>query len=118
MPAPSPLAIATSSVLRLVKEEASYRTELEDQESKLQRFQQNGAADDENLDYQLKQEQRAIDETKAMFPQLRQRIEDAVDKLLQQLSAEQSAGSESNAEEITKAKEAIAEAKKGIREIA
>ncbi|KAI9761676.1 MAG: hypothetical protein M4579_000910 [Chaenotheca gracillima] len=117
MPAPSPLSIATSSVLRLVKEEGSYHKELEQQEARLQRFQNGGSAEDENAEYQLKQEKRAIDETKAIFPQLRKRIEDGVGKLEQQLEAEQSAGSDSNVEEITKGKQAIADAKAALREI-
>lgn len=59
MPPPSPLAIATSSVRRLLKEEASYHKELEDEEVKVKDLEekiQNGeAGDDENNDYLLRQ---------------------------------------------------------------
>lgn len=62
MPAPSDLAIATSAVQRLVKEEASYRDELLRQEAhvtKLEKDVNEGGADlDENAEYMLKQEVR------------------------------------------------------------
>ncbi len=58
MPSPSQLAIATSSVQRLIKEEASYYKELTKQEARLQqteRAQGHGDAD-ENADFTLRQE--------------------------------------------------------------
>jgi tubulin-specific chaperone A len=55
MPAPSQLAIATSSVQRLVKEEASYHKELSQQEARLAKLQANKEGD-ENAEFQLKQE--------------------------------------------------------------
>lgn len=55
MPAPSKLSIATSSVRRLVKEEASYHKELAQQEERIQKLEQGGGGD-ENAEYQLKQE--------------------------------------------------------------
>lgn len=54
MPAPSRLAIATSAVTRLVKEEASYHKELEQQKASIAKLEQGGG--DENAEYQLKQE--------------------------------------------------------------
>jgi len=51
MGAPSKLAIATSSVNRLVKEEASYHKEVEQQEARIVKLEQ--ANGDE---YELKQE--------------------------------------------------------------
>jgi len=54
MPAPSKLSIATSSVKRLIKEEASYHKELEQQEERIKKLEQSGG--DENAEYQLKQE--------------------------------------------------------------
>ena len=54
--APSQLSIATSSLLRLVKEEASYHKELEQQQSRLLKSEQCGG--DENADYTIKQEVR------------------------------------------------------------
>ena len=56
MPPPSQLAIATSSVLRLVKEEASYHKELQQQEARIEELQKGGG--DENAEFQLKQEVR------------------------------------------------------------
>jgi hypothetical protein len=52
----------------------------------------------------------AIEETKAVFPPLRQRITDALQKLEDQLEATESNGA--SADEVTKAKEVIAQAKK------
>lgn len=54
MPPPTKLAVATSSVLRLVKEEASYHKELEQQASRIKKLEQG--SEDENAEYQLKQE--------------------------------------------------------------
>ena len=63
MPPPSSLAIATSSLLRLVKEESSYHSELETQGSRLrsalEKQQQNkGDEDDdeENGEFMIKQQ--------------------------------------------------------------
>ena len=60
MPAPSRLAIATSAVSRLVKEEASYHEELKAQEKRVANLiaTENRARDDENdnFAYELKQE--------------------------------------------------------------
>ncbi|KAK4958713.1 tubulin folding cofactor A [Elasticomyces elasticus] len=113
MAPPSQLSIATSSVNRLVKEEASYHKELEQQHARIAKLDEGRG--DENAEYQLRQEQKAIEETKAMFPALRQRIKDALAKLEQQL--EKNEGSADPAE-ITKAKEAVASAQKAIRESA
>jgi tubulin-specific chaperone A len=73
---------------------------------------------------------RAIDETKAMFPQLRNRIQESLAKLEQQLvsllrqtsfllmflTPKQAQGEQNNPEEITKAQEAVALAKNAIKE--
>lgn len=60
MPPPSPLAIATGSVQRLVKEEASYHKELVDQEKELQAAEEKIKAgqDDEdgNASFMVKQQ--------------------------------------------------------------
>jgi hypothetical protein len=61
MPPPTSLSIATASLNRLVKEEASYHKELEQQTQRLQKLENvgtNGAADDEddNREYLLNQE--------------------------------------------------------------
>ncbi|MCJ1338714.1 hypothetical protein MMC09_004003 [Bachmanniomyces sp. S44760] len=83
MAPPSQLYIATSSLLRLVKEESSYHQELQQQESRLKKLQ--GEAGDENHEYIVKQETRAIEETKAVFPSLRERIKEATERLEEQL---------------------------------
>lgn len=60
MPAPSPLAIATGSVQRLVKEEASYHKELAEQEKQIAVLEEQIKAgkDDEdgNASFILKQQ--------------------------------------------------------------
>ncbi len=60
MPAPSQLAIATSSLQRLGKEEASYHKELEQQKKSIEKLEKNQTeeAEDErgNQEFQLKQE--------------------------------------------------------------
>jgi hypothetical protein len=55
MPPPSQLSIATSSVQRLVKEEASYHKELEKQQARLKNLEANPDGD-ENAEFQLRQE--------------------------------------------------------------
>lgn len=54
MAPPSKLAVSTSSVVRLVKEEASYHKELEQQQARIQQLE--NSTSDENAEYQLKQE--------------------------------------------------------------
>lgn len=57
MPAPSQLSIATSALNRLVKEEASYRAEYEDQQARIAKLEAEAAtSSDENAEYTLKQE--------------------------------------------------------------
>lgn len=54
MPPPSKVAIATGSVLRLVKEEASYHKEITQQEERIKKLESSSG--DENKEYTLKQE--------------------------------------------------------------
>ena len=54
MPPPSKLSVATSSLLRLVKEEASYHKEALQQEERIKKLESNGT--DENTDFMIKQE--------------------------------------------------------------
>jgi tubulin-specific chaperone A len=54
MPPSSKLAIAASSVKRLIKEEASYHKEVTQQEARIKKLEAGN--DDENAEYQLKQE--------------------------------------------------------------
>lgn len=56
MPPPSQLAIATSSLNRLVKEEASYHKELSQQESRIAKLESNPDGENENAEYELRQE--------------------------------------------------------------
>ena len=58
MAPPNPLTIATSSLQRLVTEEASYHKELESQEKRLQKLTES-TEEDENREYSLKQEVRS-----------------------------------------------------------
>lgn len=52
----SQLEITTASVQRLVKEEASYRRELEQQKERIQKLEAQDPSADENRDYLLNQE--------------------------------------------------------------
>jgi hypothetical protein len=54
MAPPSKLAIATSAVQRLVKEEASYHKEIDHQKVRILKLESGSG--DENADYQMKQE--------------------------------------------------------------
>jgi hypothetical protein len=58
MAPPSKLGVATSSLLRLVKEEASYHKEMEQQQSRIKKWEAN--TEDDNAEYHLKQEVCAI----------------------------------------------------------
>ncbi|KIH91797.1 tubulin-specific chaperone Rbl2 [Sporothrix brasiliensis 5110] len=92
MPAPSDLAIATKAVERLVKEEAFYRAELAKQQERVRQLAAEIAAAkdpstlDGNAEFVLKQESRAVDETKAVFAPLKQRTAEAVSTLEQQIA--------------------------------
>jgi tubulin-specific chaperone A len=56
MAPPSQLAVATSAVNRLVKEESSYHKELEQQHARVQKLQ--GEEGDENAEFTMRQEVR------------------------------------------------------------
>ncbi|KAL5364884.1 tubulin binding cofactor A [Aspergillus floccosus] len=113
----SPLEIATASVQRLVKEEASYHRELQQQTERIKRLE-GETGDDENREYMLKQERLALEETKNVLPSLKQKIEESIAKLQSLLVEEGQKGSESNVEHINAAKEAISQARTAEREIA
>ena len=57
----SQLEITTSSVLRLVKEEASYHREMQQQEERIKKLESDQTNDDENKEYLAKQEVSALD---------------------------------------------------------
>ncbi|KAI1813123.1 putative tubulin-specific chaperone Rbl2 [Poronia punctata] len=110
MPAPSPLAIATQSVNRLVKEETYYRKELSQQTERVKKLQEKptgtgSESTDGNEEFMLKQEQKAIEETRAVFAPLRERIDDAVRRLEEQIATAES--EDGPAEEIANAKKAL-----------
>ncbi|CAK1367426.1 hypothetical protein CB0940_10706 [Cercospora beticola] len=116
MPAPSRISIATSALNRLVKEEKSYRNEHESQKERIAKLEAS-QGDDENAEYILRQERKALEETEAMFPQLKLKITEAKEKLEAQLEQDKGPGDQSNTpEDVTKAKEAIAAALVAIRE--
>ncbi|KAL2058998.1 hypothetical protein ABVK25_000290 [Lepraria finkii] len=85
MAPPSQLSIATSSIDRLLKEESSYRLELAHQQNHLEKLQFGGPGGVEdvpgNSEFLVKQQKQAIEETKAVFGPLRERIAAAVETL-------------------------------------
>ncbi|PWI74949.1 tubulin-specific chaperone Rbl2 [Purpureocillium lilacinum] len=147
MPAPSPLAIASGSVQRLLKEEASYHKELAQQEAQVkaleERIKASGAAsEDGNDEFMLKQQVRKLptlspplppsddedgspsqerpeqtksdggrllEQTKAVFGPLKERIANAVTKLEEQIAASEE--SNTNAADLEAAKAVLAQAK-------
>ncbi|KAF2631387.1 tubulin binding cofactor A [Macroventuria anomochaeta] len=111
MAPPSKLAVATGSVTRLVKEETSYHKELVQQEERIKKLE--ASEGDENKEYTLRQEKQALQETQNVFPTVRTRIEQAVERLEGELNSKDADG---NAEEIKKAEDAIAAGKKVIAE--
>jgi hypothetical protein len=54
MPPPSKLTVATSSLTRLVKEEASYHKEMEQQQARIKKLE--AGSDEENAEFMLRQE--------------------------------------------------------------
>ncbi|KAJ5400332.1 hypothetical protein PENPOL_c001G06369 [Penicillium polonicum] len=113
----SQLEITTSSVTRLVKEEASYHKELQQQTDRIKKLEADTAGDDENREYTLKQEHMSLEETKKVLPTLKEKIVQTVANLEALIIEEGKKGMESNVEHITAAKEAIAQAKTAQREI-
>jgi len=107
------LAVATSSLIRLVKDEASYHKEMAQQEVRIKKLE--GDSTDENAEYMLKQERQGLEETKNVLPSVRQKIREALERLEQELESNKEAGDESS-EQVTKAKNAAADAKKIIDE--
>lgn len=110
MPPPSKLAVATSSLNRLVKEEASYYKEMEQQQVRIKKLE--AGSEDENAEYLLRQEKQGLEETKTVLPTVRTKISAALEKLEEQLESVEDA----DGEESTKAKEAIEKAKAALRE--
>ncbi|PNP47486.1 tubulin binding cofactor A [Trichoderma gamsii] len=111
MPPPSPLVIATGAVNRLLKEEASYHKELEEQEAQLKAQEEkvkSGQEDEDgNATYILKQQQMVVEQTKAVFKPLRDRIRAAVEKLEDLVEKNETA----TPEELANAKAALEKGK-------
>ncbi|KAF2835084.1 tubulin binding cofactor A [Patellaria atrata CBS 101060] len=114
MAPPSKLQVTTLSLLRLVKEEASYHKELEQQQARIQKLE--SGSNDENAEYILNQERKALEETKQVFPTLKEKIKTAVENLNEQLEKNKEAGGEASTEEVTKAHEAVAKGLEAMRE--
>ncbi|KAI0125682.1 tubulin binding cofactor A [Xylariales sp. AK1849] len=110
MPAPSPLKIASQSVSRLLTEEKYYQKELSSQNTRIQKLEtelKNGDNGDGNADFILRQEQKVLEETRAVFGPLKQRITEATQRLEEQIASAEGDG-DANAEELAKAKEVLA----------
>lgn len=136
MPPPSHLAIATSSVKRLLKEEASYYKELAQQEAQIkalkEKIESGQGIEDDNGDFMLKQQVRAplislsllsrlasqlnkdrvltemtqetaVEQTKAVFGPLRERLDAAVAKLEDQIQVREQSGAPEQEMEAAKA---------------
>ncbi|KAF2445391.1 tubulin binding cofactor A [Karstenula rhodostoma CBS 690.94] len=111
MPPPSKLAVATSSLVRLVKEEASYHKEMEQQHARIKKLE--AGSDEENAEYMLRQEKQGLEETKTVIPTVRAKISDALERLEDQLESNKE---DASTEEVTKANDAIAKAKATLAE--
>ncbi|KAK0731097.1 tubulin binding cofactor A [Lasiosphaeris hirsuta] len=110
MAPPSALAIAAQSVQRLVKEESYYHKEQASQEARIKKLEEDIEAKnpdlDSNAEYILKQEKTALEETKAVFEPLKERIVRAVQKLEEQIAISESEET-SPEEELKKARGAL-----------
>ncbi|KAH8788808.1 tubulin binding cofactor A [Diaporthe sp. PMI_573] len=119
MAPPTPLAVATSSVQRLVKEEAYYHKDLASQQARIAKLEKDigeKSADlDENAEYVLKQEKQAAEETKNVFGPLRSRIADAVAKLEEQIAIGESSGDAGAEAELVKAREVLKQGQDALK---
>lgn len=79
--APSQVQISTSVLQRLIKEETSYHKELEQQKARISKIENGEGDDPDNYEYQMKQERKALEETKAVIPGMREKITNAREKL-------------------------------------
>ncbi|KAF8428707.1 tubulin binding cofactor A [Tirmania nivea] len=110
MPPPSALGIKTSSVVRLIKEESSYHKELASAKQSLEKM----LTGEEPDEYELRQQRKVIEETKAMVPEVRTRLQTALEAL--QLQLKNTPESEA-AESKEKAQKAIDDAQKLLGEV-
>ncbi|RDA89626.1 hypothetical protein CP533_6106 [Ophiocordyceps camponoti-saundersi (nom. inval.)] len=109
MPAPSPLAISTSSVERLLKEERSYHAELAEQQARAEALSKipTEKDDDGNAEFLLKQQRAVVEQTRAVFKPLRMRIREAVAKLEELIAQEEGEG-----EDLVRARAVLERARK------
>ncbi|KAK5624737.1 hypothetical protein RRF57_000453 [Xylaria bambusicola] len=109
MPAPSPLVIATQSVQRLVKEDSYYRKELAQQTERVKKIEAelktSPDSADGNAAFILKQEQKAVEETRGIFVPLRERIVEAMQRLEERIATAESEGAA--ADDIAQGNEAL-----------
>ncbi|KAK2750736.1 hypothetical protein FQN57_002809 [Myotisia sp. PD_48] len=124
MAPPSPLAIATSAVKRLVKEEAFHHKEIQNQKKRIEALEKEAAAGgpeeegmEGNREYTLNQERQVLQETEKVLPGVKAKISEALETLKHLITEEGEKGLESNVSQITAAKEAVAQAMTATREI-
>ncbi|KAI5778168.1 tubulin binding cofactor A [Geopyxis carbonaria] len=103
MPPPTSLAIKTSAVLRLIKEEASYHKEEIAQTARLERMVEAKADE-----YEIRQQQRVVSETQVVVPPVREKLKAAIEILEYEIEASES----ESAENKEKAQKAIEDGKK------
>ena len=78
MPPPSPLTIRLNTVVRLIKEEASYHRELVEARAALAKLEAAGADADE---YAIRQQKTVVKQTEVMPEQVRARLARAIEEL-------------------------------------
>ncbi|KAH0610049.1 uncharacterized protein LAJ45_07864 [Morchella importuna] len=108
MPPPSALAIKTSSVIRLVKEEASYHKEAAQQKAQVEKLEADGADE-----YELRQPKKALEETLVMAPAVRKRLASSLELL--QMALDDASEAET-AEAKEKAAKALEDGRKVLKE--
>lgn len=113
MPPPSPLTVSTSAVLRLIKEESYYHSELARQKSKIAQLEAN-PGDDDNAEWNIKQQKAALGETVAVFTPLYKKIGDAVARLEEQIAFKEREQPGELPEELEKAREAVRKGKEVV----
>ncbi len=114
MPAPSPLAILTGSVTRLIRELASYKEEEAAEQAKYESMQSSPATDE----YRFRQQGQVLEETKRMVPNVRTNLQNAMKELKDKLASNLTNGEPGDAPDdpLRQAREALAGAEKAVQE--
>ncbi|KAI5849742.1 tubulin binding cofactor A-domain-containing protein [Tricharina praecox] len=107
MAPPTALAIKTSAVMRLIKEESMYHKELVLEKNRLAKMEADGESDE----YAIKQQTKVVEETKGVVPALREKLLAAVEVLEGQLDAAADVEPEANK---GKARKAIEDGRKTL----